>query len=350
MALLLVAFVAAAAVVWVAGVKLATHTEILSARLHLGSALGGIILLAIATNVPEIAITVSAAISGNVEIAVGNILGGIALQTVVFVVLDVFGVRGKNPLSNQAASLTLVIEAAMVVALLAAVIVGTQLPADLIFFRVTPDTLLIVVLWIGGLLLVRRARKGLPWRDDDPDDEAGQAGQAGQGGQAAGPDQGKISTARSALVFSLAAGATLVAGFVLERSGSAMAEQIGLSGILFGATILALATSLPEISSGLKAVRQSDFQLAVSDVFGGNAFLPVLFFVATLISGKSVLSDARGTDVYLTALAMLLTLIYLIGLLFRPRRRFARMGVDSIAVLALYSLGIVGLFAVAGGS
>lgn len=73
-------------------------------RFHLGSALGGLILLAIATNLPELAITVSAALPGDLGVAVGNILGGIALQTVVLVVLDVFGVKGKRPLTFKAAS------------------------------------------------------------------------------------------------------------------------------------------------------------------------------------------------------------------------------------------------------
>jgi cation:H+ antiporter len=81
---------------------------VLDSRLHLGSAFGGLIVLAVATNLPEVAITVSAAISGNLDVAVGNILGGIALQTVVLVVLDVFGKRGMGvkPLTFRAASLT----------------------------------------------------------------------------------------------------------------------------------------------------------------------------------------------------------------------------------------------------
>ncbi|WP_284980426.1 hypothetical protein [Arthrobacter sp. fls2-241-R2A-200] len=45
----------------------------------------------------------AAAASGNVNVgvAVGNILGGIAIQTVVLVVLDIFGTKGKKPLSTR---------------------------------------------------------------------------------------------------------------------------------------------------------------------------------------------------------------------------------------------------------
>jgi len=86
----------------------------------------------------------------------------------------------------------------------------------------------------------------------------------------------------------------------------------------------------------------------VSDIFGGNAFLPVLFLLATLLSGKAVLPHAHNTDIYLTALGVLLTIVYVVGLVFRPQRRRARMGVDSIVVLVLYALGVAGLFAVAG--
>jgi len=140
---------------------------------------------------------------------------------------------------------------------------------------------------------------------------------------------------------------TLLAGVVLERSGDAIASHIGLSGVLFGATVLAAATSLPEVSTGLTSVRNGDYQLAVSDIFGGNAFLPVLFLPAGLLSGQAVLPQAQDTDIYLTAVGALLTLVYLVGLIFRPQRRIARMGVDSLVVLVLYLLALGGLFAIA---
>ncbi|WP_270352099.1 sodium:calcium antiporter [Microbacterium testaceum] len=343
LALLVVIFVAAAAVVWVAGIQLSKATDVLDARLHLGSALGGLIVLAVATNLPEIAITVSAAMAGNLEVAVGNILGGIALQTVVLVILDALGKRGRGvkPLTYRAASLTLVLEGLVVVAVLAVVIAGSQLPDGLEVLRLTPDVVLIAALWIVGLILVQRAGAHLPWHEDGRAPDATPK-------PAKTTDRKRMGTRKAVVVFSLSALATLGAGVVLERAGDAASSQIGLSGVLFGATVLALATSLPEISTGLQAIRQGDDNLAISDIFGGNAFLPVLFLLATVISGSAVLPRANGADIYLTALAALLTLVYVVGLIFRPRRRLIGMGVDSFVVLVLYAVGVAGLFAVAG--
>src|SRR5689334_13350715 len=135
--------VAAAGAIWVAGIQLSNQTDVLAMRLHLGSALGGLILLAIATNLPEIAITISAALSHDLGVAVGNILGGIGIQTVVLVALDILGIRGQRPLSYRAASLVLVLEGALVVAVLGIVIAGTQLPGHLILGRIEPASLLI---------------------------------------------------------------------------------------------------------------------------------------------------------------------------------------------------------------
>src|SRR5436305_11596323 len=85
--LLVLVFVAAAAFVWLAGGQLSDKTDILATRLGLGEALGGLLLLAVATNLPEIAITASAALHHQLGLAIGNILGAVAIQTVVLVAL-----------------------------------------------------------------------------------------------------------------------------------------------------------------------------------------------------------------------------------------------------------------------
>jgi cation:H+ antiporter len=142
---------------------------------------------------------------------------------------------------------------------------------------------------------------------------------------------------------------TLVAGVGLEVSGNAIADQVHVNGAVFGATVLAAATALPELSTGLAAVKIEDFELAVSDIFGGNAFLPVLFLPATLLAGASVLGKAAKTDVFMAALGILLTGVYVFGLIFRPQKQYLRLGPDSIAVLVLYVVGIAGFIAIDNG-
>ena len=142
---LVAVFAGSAAAIRVAGVQLSRQTDVLSTRLHLGAALGGLIPLALATNLPEIAIVASAAVSGSVGVAVGNILGGIAIQLVVLVVLVVLGALD---------------------------VLGTQLPAVLVAARLTPAPVLIAGLWVTGLLL-RRAGTALPWHEsgEAPDNQ-----------------------------------------------------------------------------------------------------------------------------------------------------------------------------------
>jgi cation:H+ antiporter len=342
--ILLGVFAAAAVVIWVAGVQLSRSTDVIDDHFGLGQALGGLILLAVATNLPEIAIISTAAVRQNFDIATGNVLGGIAIQTVVLVILDGAGVP-RRPLTFVTASLVQVLEGSLVIAVLAVAVIATILPGSLVIARIDPSALLILLFWVGGLYLVRRAAKSLPWKTERA---------------AADPDAARRKRARAQkqqrsigvvlAIFAVGAVATLVAGVAAEESGNAIADAIHLNGALFGGTVLAAATALPEVSTGLAAVKIEDYELAMSDIFGGNAFLPVLFFPATLLAGTTVLAKAQKTDVFLAVLGMLLTSIYVGGLVFRPKRQFLRLGPDSLIVLVLYVIGIAGLALVDRGS
>src|SRR6476469_7856478 len=177
----LLLFVASAAVIWVAGIPLSNYTDILADRLHLGQALGGLILLAV---------------------AVSNILGGIAIQTVVLVALDAFGVRERRPLTYQAASLILVIEGAVVLAVLVVVVMGTQLPKNLVVARLTPDVVLIALVWVAGVMLTQRAGGKLRWSNsgEAPDSQPEPRGHSQKARSAEATRKG-VSTIRVVLIF-----------------------------------------------------------------------------------------------------------------------------------------------------
>jgi cation:H+ antiporter len=158
----------------------------------------------------------------------------------------------------------------------------------------------------------------------------------------------KASTARVAAIFLTACVVTLVAGVGLETTGNTLASRAGINGVIFGATILATATALPEISSGIAAVRLGDHALAVGDIFGGNAFQVCLFLLADLIAGSPVLPSAGRLNSWLASLGVGLTAIYAIGVIARPMRCRLRLGPDSLLAIVVFGLGITGLVVVHG--
>lgn len=345
--LLLIIFAASGVAIWFAGVQVSKTTDALSKHFKLGEALAGMIVLAIVTKLPEIAIVVSSSLTHSVGIAIGNILGGIAIQTVVIAVLDFLGLGKKAALTYSVNSLVPVLEGILVVAVLAATIMGHELPADFIFLRISPSDFFILLFWIIGIYLISKAKNSIPWRDNSeaPQKLSGNTkSSAGNKNQKEGTKEN--DTKRNIIIFLTCAIITLIAGVAAELTSDAISKHIGMQGVIFGATILAAVTSLPEISTGLSALKLQDNEMALSDILGGNAFLPVLFLVATFITGTAVLPQAQKTDVYLTALSMLLTTVYICGLVFHSKKQIFRMGLDSFIVLIIYAIGIFGLFVI----
>lgn len=334
-------FLVAAVATWIAGTYLSRATDALDERLQLGEALGGVILLAVAGSLPELAITVSAALQGSLDIAAGNLIGGIATQTLVLVLCD-RAVKGDRPLSFLVGSLTPVVEGLLVVAVVAVMLLGTMLPASAALGPFSPASIGIVVAWIVGILLLGRLGRLQPWTVSMPGSRPGRRRKRDRHPTAPRPYEGR-NTATIAGIFGLACLVTLVAGVALERSGNGLADLAGINGVVFGATFLAAATALPEVSSGIAAVRLGDHQLAVADIFGGNAFQLCLFLLADLLAGRPVLPEAGVSNAWLGAVGIVMTVVVAGAVVVRLERRFVGLGIDSVVNVGVYALGIVGL-------
>jgi len=343
---LLLVFAFGAIATWVAGMYLSKTTDALDDRLHLGEALGGMILLALAGSLPEVAITVSGALQGHLDIVAGNLIGGIAMQTVVLVICDAV-VKGDHPLSSLVGSLMPVLEAVLVISVVSLVLLGALLPESVAIGSVSPVSVLIVVVWLLGMLVLNKLRKAPRWKVEAPGSRPGRPHRRIPHPTATRPYT-DASTAGVFLIFLAGSVVTLVAGAALEMSGSELAARFHMSGVVFGATVLAAASALPEISSGVAAVRLGDHELVMGDVFGGNAFQVCLFLVADLVAGQPTLPYAGSANSWLGGVGVVLTSIYATSVVLRPQRRFARLGADSIAVLVFFALGIAGLLVISG--
>jgi cation:H+ antiporter len=327
----IVLFLFSAVLIWLFCNKLSTIVDFIDDEFHLGAAFGGTIMLAIVTNLPEIAIAINGAVKGTIDVAVGNVLGGIAIQSALLILFD-FASRkhDKKPLSTLTSSETGLLQGLFLVGILCMVMVGKQFPENFIFSRTTPPELLIVALWIASILAMKKFQKFNP---KTPIVEVKKTTKLN-----------KKSAVIGLLFISMI---VLIFGVVLENTSSAIASYYKIDGVIFGATVLALVTSLPEISGGLAFVKNKSYTPIIDDIFGGNAFLPTLFLPMIWITNSAILPKTQSVNLYLTAVAMLITLIYIIGMVIKSRKRYFGMGVDSWVALLIYSLSVIGLFFIA---
>jgi cation:H+ antiporter len=343
---IVVVFLAGGAATWLAGVYLSKTTDALDTRFGLGEALGGLILLAVTGSLPEIAITASAALSGHLDLAVGNLIGGVAIQTLVLVVLDL-AAGPQRPLSFLVGSLVPVLEALMVVVVLGTALSGAALPASTNLFGASPTSIAVVIFWVCGVWVVNRVRLHARWEVSALEAQPGRRHAREPHPKGAHPYTG-ASTTTIVLIFVGASAVTLGAGVALQASGSLLAGRMGLQGAIFGATFLAAASALPEISSGIAAVRLGDLQLAVGDILGGNSFQICLLLLADLLAGTPVIVAAHHSDVWLGGLGLLMTGIAAAAIIARPVRTYLWLGLDSIALIVVYALGILMLTRIVG--
>jgi cation:H+ antiporter len=335
---LLLIFAGAAIATWIAGVWLAKATDVLDDRLNLGETIGGMVLLSITGSLPELAITITAARSGHLDIAAGNLIGGVAVQTLVLVIADRV-MRGHLPLTTASASLVPALEGVLVIAVVAITVMGGLLPGSAAVGPIGVGSIAILLAWAIGMVALGRCRDrkdmglALPAAASVAIPVAGAAGNDGLKG---------ASTARNVAVFVATSVVTLVAGVLLEQSGDALATRLGINGVLFGATVLALASALPEISTAITGVRMQEYTLVFGDIFGGNAFQLILFVLADLLAGQPVLTHEGRANAWIGMIGLVMTSIYVAGILLRKPRRYWGLGPDSWAALIVYVFGIWG--------
>jgi cation:H+ antiporter len=199
---------------------------------------------------------------------------------------------------------------------------------------------------VSGVYVIDRARKEKRWTVTMPGSRRGRVSHREPMPAKPHPYAGS-STVRVATIFGAACAITLAAGVALEVTGNTLADRAGINGVIFGATVLAAATALPEISSGIAAVRLGDNALALGDIFGGNAFQVCLFLIADLIAGSPVLPSAGRLNSWIASLGVALTAIYATGIIVRRQRCFLRLGTDSLLAIVVFGLGVAGLVALA---
>jgi cation:H+ antiporter len=323
--------VLASVVIVLVGPRMVAVADRLADVTGLGEALVGAVLVGTATSLPDLLATITPAVAGLPELAVGNALGGVLGQTAFLAVADL-AYRRAN-LEHAAASLANLMQGGLLVTLLAIVVVLFNAPAVTVG-GIHVGTFVLPAVYLYGLRLVNQAGEAPMWkptqtaetRQDVPDEPE----QSGEG-------------VRSLVLRFVVLGLLLAAaGYGLGRAGEALVATTGLSETAVGVFFTGVSSSLAELVVGISAVRQGALTLAVGNVIGGNTFDTLLVGVADVAYRDGSVYAAVGASQSLYAgLAIVMTGVILLGLLRRERYGVARIGSESVAVLFLYAIGIV---------
>ena len=244
--------VAAGTVVWV-GMKLTHNAELLARAMGWGQAFAGFVVLGWATSLPEVTISLSAVESvGSAALASGNIAGSILFNLAILANLDLFASASARAKDHAGIGLTS-LGSFNVVMLVGTVALGWAVTrgADLAW---PPSRSLGAFLLVGYL-----AAAWWSWRQ-------------GRGEPAGDVDD--VSTARRFYALRcLGCGAViLAAGIWLSSLGDEVARAHQLDEGFVGTLFLGSVSSLPELVTGVAAVRLGLLTMAAGSILGSNIF------------------------------------------------------------------------------
>lgn len=328
--LLLLQIVVCVGLVIVVGTKLSQSADVLAEKTGLGRSWVGAILLAGATSLPELATGISAiAVFNAPNLAVGGVLGSCLFNLLLLTILDIL--TGAEPLLYRAeishglaAGLGCVMLGTTAIGILLAQ-AGTPLT---IAWVGLPSIVLLVLYFVSARLIAKfelRRRREVLEREAETF------------------QYNHIKPIQAYLTFILLAGAVVLLGVWLASLGDQVATVTRLGQSFVGALLLAAATSLPEFVASLAAIRLNAVDLAVSNLFGSNLFNLAILGIYDLVylQGNLLVSINHSVHLFTAIVAMMMTAIAFIGLIYRATQR-SRLYLtwDGLGLIALYLGGM----------
>ncbi len=239
----------------------------------------GMVVVGFGTSMPELVVSVLAALEGNPGIALGNAYGSNIVNIALILGLTCFIRPIAVPRLVQRRELP---------TLLAVTALAAWQAADGALSRIEGLVLLLVFTGIMAMSI----RAGLQTKFQALEHELGQEMDA-----AGSPPLSRAMIQLAAgLLFLVLSSRLLVWGAVT------IAQGFGVSDLVIGLTIVAVGTSLPELASSLAAARKGEHDLALGNILGSNLFntLAVVGLAATL-SPMAVEQGVLGRDILFMA-------------------------------------------------
>lgn len=230
----------------------------------------GATIVSFATTLPEMLVSVFAALEGNADIAVGNAVGSVTANTGLIMCLSLVCMTCLMERRQFGVKACLL------------------LAAILSLFCFTRDGrlsvaegLLVLVIFAGFLaesLISARREQGTELKEDEER-----------------PAVSGKTVAGNIVKFVLGAAGIVLGAQLLIDNGSAIASLLGVPDAIIAATMIAIGTSLPELVTTLTAIRKRESSLSVGNIIGANIMdLTLILPLCSLILGRPLPVQRQG--------------------------------------------------------
>lgn len=222
----------------------------------------GATIVSFATTLPELLVSVRAAMNGSAQLAIGNAIGSVTANTTLIMgisLVAMVGVVNRKEFSLKGGLLLAAIVALTVISL------GNFLPVWSAYILWT----IFIVFMISNLV---EGKKGAKSDKVTPYE--------------------KKEIPSKALFFLIGTASIVFGAEFLVSSGKTIASGIGISETIIGFTVIALGTSLPELVTTLTAIRKRESSLSVGNIIGANIIDATLILpLCSVINGQPLPVD-----------------------------------------------------------
>ncbi|MCI2057494.1 MAG: calcium/sodium antiporter [Oscillibacter sp.] len=268
----------------------------------------GATVVSLATTLPELTVSVTGVLKGEVDLAVGNAVGSVTAN--LGLILGISAVCIPSAVNTKQFGLKACLMAGSAAALLLLCLGGALSAASaLLLFAIFASYLL------SSLL----------------DARSGMVQNRGRGRREAVPPR---QIAEKLFLFSIGIAGILVGSQLLIDYGSALARLLGVPSAIIGVTLVAVGTSLPELVTTVTAIVKKEASMSIGNIIGANVIdLTLILPICSMVSGGTLTISRQTAALDLPACLLLCLLAILPPLLCGRFRRW-----QGWALLALYAV------------
>jgi cation:H+ antiporter len=333
MAFVCLKFIVCAAIIFYSGKRVAKYGDIIAEKTGLGGLWIGVILVAIATSLPEIFTGVGSTVFVNApDLTVGNLFGANTYNLLNISLLDFLN-KGSPLLSSVSIGQLLTAGLSLIPLLIASIgiFLSIRLP-QLSFMNISLYSILILIGYLVAMRTIFRFERNQQqiMRELKKEEEILLK-------------YNDIPLKKACILYVLFAIMIAGAGIWLAYIGEELAQFLSLGQNFIGSLFLGFATTLPEITVSVAALRIGAKELAVANMLGSNLFNMAIIFLNDIFYRKAPIFKVISQQHIFTAfIVMLMTITVIVGLILKPKKKI-RFGLSVYSIM-LITIFIVGAY------